>query len=175
MMNMKKIIIARTIIVALVYLFVSSCGKDKETTSTLIVHLTDAPSAYNEVNVEVTGVEVHSNKEGWIQIPVADSIYNLLLLQDSANAVLDTTTIPAGIISQIRLILGSNNTLMKDSVVYPLLLSSEDESGLKLNIHQDLAAGQLYKIVLDFDAEKSIVDQGNGNYKLKPVITASFQ
>ena len=51
---------------------------------------------------------------------------------------------------------------------------SQDESGLKLNVHQDLAAGQFYTLVIDFDASLSVVDEGNGSYRLKPVLTAQF-
>jgi hypothetical protein len=40
-----------------------------------------------------------------------------------------------------------------------------------VQIHQDVDGGQLYKLILDFDAAKSIVKAGNsGKYILKPVI-----
>ncbi|MGZ3921427.1 MAG: DUF4382 domain-containing protein [Bacteroidia bacterium] len=52
----------------------------------------------------------------------------------------------------------------------PLATPSADESGLKLQVHQDLQAGVAYGVLLDFDANQSIVDQGNGSYSLKPVI-----
>jgi hypothetical protein len=108
-------------------------------------------------------------------VPVTDSIYDLLQLQDSANAMLGSLVIPTGTLSQVRLILGSHNTVTVNSVVYPLLLSSQDESGLKLNIHQELSDDATYNLVLDFDAAQSVIDNGNGTYKLKPVITAAFE
>ena len=37
-------------------------------------------------------------------------------------------------------------------------------------MHQTLQEGVLYKVLLDFDAKKSIIKLGNENYKLKPVI-----
>jgi hypothetical protein len=46
---------------------------------------------------------------------------------------------------------------------------------LKLNIHQDVTAGVLYKLLLDFDAARSIVKTGNGKYILKPVIRTTLQ
>jgi hypothetical protein len=57
-----------------------------------------------------------------------------------------------------------------DSVSYPLSTPSADQSGLKLQVHQTLQAGVLFNVLLDFDANQSIVNEGNGNYKLKPVI-----
>ncbi|MFI5220408.1 MAG: DUF4382 domain-containing protein [Bacteroidia bacterium] len=171
-MNRLTIIVLAAITGLVLILF--SCSKDRQSTATLIVELKDAPAAYEEVNVQVTGVEVHSDVTGWITFAVADSIYDLLLLQDSANAALDSAIFPVGKISQVRLILGANNTVKIGGTIYPLSLSSQDETGLKLNLHQDLLAGQVYKLVLDFDAAKSVVEQGNSTYKLKPVLSAEL-
>jgi hypothetical protein len=44
------------------------------------------------------------------------------------------------------------------------------QSGLKLQIHQTFEAGVSYNILLDFDANQSVVKQGDGTYQLKPVI-----
>ena len=73
------------------------------------------------------------------------------------------------------MILGSQNTVMVDSVIHPLELSSQDESGLKLNVNQTLVPGGVYNLVIDFDASQSIVLEGNGSYRLKPVLTAAFE
>jgi hypothetical protein len=161
-------------LVLLLTVSLAACRKDKAGTALVAVQLTDAPAAYEEVNVEVTGVELHSDASGWVSVDVADSIYDLLLLQDSANAVLDTLSMPAARVSQVRLILGAQNTVKVAGQLYPLQLSSQDESGLKLNVHQDLASGQFYTLVIDFDASLSVVDEGNGSYRLKPVLTAQF-
>jgi hypothetical protein len=141
----------------------------------LNVVLKDAPGLYEAVLVEVLEVQIHSTSAGWVSVDVQDSIYDLLLLQDSAIAVLGQTLVPADRISQIRLILGDDNSVQKDSVVYPLSMSSQDETGLKLNVNQVIQAGALYTLVLDFKAEESVIDQGNGEFRLKPVITAEFQ
>ena len=134
----------------------------------------DAPASFDAVKVEVIEVQLHSNTDGWVSLNVADSIYDLLLLQNNANAALGTLQIPTGTISQVRLVLGSQNSVTVNSVVYPLSLSSQDESGLKLSIHQDLVANTSYTLLIDFDANQSIHDNGNGTYKLKPVLSASF-
>ena len=139
------------------------------------VRLKDAPALYEEVNIEVIEVKINNDNNGWLTIPVQDSIYNLLLLSDSANAALGLITLPSGMVSQVRLLLGTHNTVKVGGIVYPLSLSSQDESGLKLNIHQNLQPNTYYTLMLDFDANASIVLEGNGTYKLKPVLSASFQ
>jgi hypothetical protein len=75
----------------------------------------------------------------------------------------------------VRLILGQKDSIIIAGVSFPLALSSQDETGLKLNIHQTLAANVHYTLVLDFVASQSIVAEGNGTYRLKPVLTATFQ
>lgn len=170
---MKTNVFLSLLFIAFASVIFNSCKKE-EGTATLTVQLTDTPGTYDAVHVEVIGVEVHTNTEGWMSVPVTDSIYDLIQLQDSANAVLGSLVIPTGTLSQVRLILGNDNTVTVNSVVFPLSLSSQDESGLKLNIHQELSDDQVYTLELDFDAGQSVIDNGNGTYKLKPVITASF-
>jgi hypothetical protein len=170
---MKTNVFLSMIIIACAAVIFTSCKKE-EGTATVRVQLTDTPATYDAVHVEVIGAEVHTNTEGWMSAQVHDSIYDLLQL-DSANALLGSLVIPAGTVSQVRLILGSHNTVTVNSVEYPLSLSSQDESGLKLNIHQDLPANSTYTLTLDFNAAQSVIDNGNGTYKLRPVITARFE
>ena len=66
--------------------------------------------------------------------------------------------------------MGPKSTVLVDNVSYPLSTPSAEQSGLKLQVHQTLVGGVEYSILLDFDANQSIVKTGNGAYKLKPVI-----
>src|SRR5690606_28746613 len=103
-------------------------------------------------------------------------MYNLLDFQNGLDTLIaPPQQIPSGQISQIRLILGANNYVVVAGVVHPLELSSQDESGLKLNLHSMIDANVEYLIMVDFDASQSIVVQGNGSYRLKPVLTATIQ
>jgi hypothetical protein len=53
-----------------------------------------------------------------------------------------------------------------------LTTPSAQQSGLKLKVNMDIAAGQLADFAIDFDACKSIVKRGgSGEYNLKPVIS----
>jgi len=155
-------------------LFQGCTKEDTHPTSTIVISMRDAPAAFDAVNVEVTDIEVHSDADGWTSFPVRDSIYDLLLLQGNTAAFLTNAVLPSTTISQVRLILGTHNTVTVGGTVYSLLLSSEDETGLKLNIHKELAGGVTYDLLIDFDAGQSIVDEGNGSYRLKPVLSAVF-
>jgi hypothetical protein len=143
------------------------------------LHLTDAPAAYQEVNVDIQGAEVHANDgnqgSGWQSLNINAGVYNLLDLTNGLDVLLGETVLPAGKISQLRLVLGENNTLKVDGQVSPLSTPSGMQSGLKVQIHQDLEAGITYKILLDFEAALSVVPAGSGKYNLKPVIRATTE
>ncbi len=152
-----------------------SCGNSDQPAK-LHVRLTDAPGDYQQVNIDIQQVEVHSESgnqtSGWKSLEVQRGIYNLLELTNGLDTLLATAELPAGRISQIRLILGNNNTIKVADVVNPLATPSAQQSGLKLNIQAELKEGVTYTILLDFDAARSIVKSGNGSYSLKPVIRA---
>ena len=105
-----------------------------------------------------------------------------------------TTQIPPGSYQQFRVILLDNSAskpsgnkcgndancvvLGSDSSVHTLQLSSESKTGIKIPSGQ-IAGGQFTvgasdnkTINIDFDACASIVVQGNGQYRLKPVLHA---
>lgn len=152
-----------------------SCGKDEQS-AVLQVRLTDSPGDYQKVNIDIQGIEVHNEggtqTSGWIALDVVEGTYNLLDLTNGLDTLLGTASLPAGVISQIRLVLGSNNNIMVNGVTSVLSTPSGQQSGLKLNVHAELKAGITYVITLDFDAARSIVKSGNGTYSLKPVIRA---
>jgi hypothetical protein len=105
-----------------------------------------------------------------IVLQTNSDIYNLLDLTNGVNTLIATSDMEPGTISQIRLILGPDNSVVVDGVTYPLSTPSAQQSGLKLQIHQTFEPGVAYSILLDFDANQSIIETGNGEYQLKPVI-----
>lgn len=155
-----------------------SCNSNDNATSgmtSLQVKLTDAPALYDAINLNVQGVAIVMDNETQEQVIKFDhaGMYNILDFNpvNGKTLLLADKDIPAGIISQIRLILGEEgNTLVKDGKTYALTTPSASKSGLKLNLLKELLAGMLYNFTLDFDAAHSIVYTGNGKYILKPVI-----
>jgi hypothetical protein len=157
----------------LIALFIlNGCSEEKN--ARLQVWLTDAPGDYQEVNIDIQGVEIHSSDEntekGWKALEVNTGVYDLLKLTDGLDTLLGEIEIPAGNISQIRLKLGNDNTIKVDDETYNLTTPSGQQSGLKLQVHEILQEGITYKILLDFDVARSIVETGASQYKLKPVI-----
>lgn len=162
----------------------SACSTETEEgagTATMEVLLTDAPGDYEEVNVEVVSVQVHKDESdddaGWMTLDeINPGIYNLLDFANGKDTLLASSTLPAGKISQIRLILGDENTVkLKSGEVAELKTPSGQSSGVKLKVNAELEADVTYTLLLDFDAAKSVVPKGNGGYNLKPVIRVISQ
>jgi len=150
-----------------------SCKKDDNGTSTLNVRLTDEPTAYDEVNVDIREVMVKFAKDttsnGWVTLATNPRIYNLLAYQNGVDTLLATGTFPVQTVKEIRFILGPNNTIKDNGIVYPLVIPSGSESGLKIKFSKDLRA-TLETVIIDFDAALSVKKEGTGDYKLRPVL-----
>ncbi len=158
----------------LLSVFWMACSNDDQT-ARLNVLLTDAPGDYEEVNIDVQDVQVNSNdgNSGWVSLDVEKGVYDILKLTNGLDTLLGSAKLPAGKISQIRLVLGTNNTIKINGVIKSLTTPSAQQSGLKLKVNATLEEGVTYTIRLDFDAARSIVRAGNsGKYNLKPVIRA---
>lgn len=147
-----------------------STGGSNSQTASYSIRMTDAPGPYSEVNIDLIGVRVLCEDGTDTMMSVNAGIYNLLDFANGLDTVIAKSIFDTCTITQIRLILGPNNTVVIDSVSYPLSTPSAQQSGLKIQIHQVLAAGTNVSTLLDFDANQSIIKQGNGTYKLKPVI-----
>jgi hypothetical protein len=145
------------------------------------VRMTDAPGDYDEVNVEVIDVQFKNStsagEDGWSSIGnVSAGVYNLLDLTGGVTVLLADSEIPSGQLGQIRLVLGTNNTVVKNGVMYDLNTPSAQQSGLKLQVNQELQANVDYEYLIDFDVEQSVVEAGgSGNFNLHPVLRLSTE
>ena len=126
-----------------------------------------------------------------LQLPATGNGVQCLLEQ------LGSTTLPAGDYQQIRLILLANaatsmspasngcsslgnvfNCVVDGSGTHTLDLSSEATTGLKIPPGQvvggpiHVAAGQSVDLNIDFNTCASLIQQGNGDFRLKPTLTA---
>jgi hypothetical protein len=170
--NMKKIFVFLLFAGFVGLVFLISCNKeDNDGNTTLKVRLTDNPVNAEEVNVNIQQVRVNyrNDSSGWVSLNTNAGIYNLLALQNGVDTLLATGTIPSNAVKEIRLVLGSGNTIKVSGLTYPLSIPSGAESGLKIKINKQLN-GPLDSILIDFDASLSIHQLGTGQYQLKPVL-----
>lgn len=150
----------------------SSCSKNASDAH-IQVRLVDNPAVnVKAVWVDIQQIEIITSAGGPVLLTgIHPGIYNLMDLTNGKDTLLADAVIPAGKISQLRLILGDNNYII-DSTGQKISLKtpSAQQSGLKVQIHETLSGGILYRLTLDFDAARSIVPTGNGDVNLKPVL-----
>lgn len=151
-----------------------ACSEENNTNSsgeaTVNIGLTDAPAAFDSVLIDIQSVELTTTGAPQTVPVLNPGVYNLLDYANGLDTLLITEDMPAGRLNQIRLILGSNNSVVVDGQSHSLSTPSAQQSGLKLNVQEELAPGAEYTFTLDFDANRSIVETGNGTFILKPVI-----
>lgn len=167
---MKKIILTMAFITAAITFNACSSDSSGSNSYDYKVRMTDAPGPFSEVNVDIQAVEVKGSNGELVLLNTNAGIYNLLDFTNGADTLIATSTLSDSRVNQIRLILGPNNTVVLNGVTYPLSTPSAEQSGLKLLVNQDLYADIDNSILLDFDANASIIETGNGTFKLKPVL-----
>ena len=149
-----------------------------------------------------TSATASSTDSGWVDLTpsLSKSPKQIDLLGQANNQCFlatlgDSQQLQAGNYQQIRLILADNSTgasissnacgsaancvvLASDNSVHTLQLSSESKTGIKIPSGQianggfNVAAGQTKDLDIDFSTCESIVEEGNGQYRLKPVLHA---
>lgn len=164
-----RFIFIATISVLSIAVSVIACKKSSKTVPVQFL-LTDNPTALDEVNIHIVGMQVKINDDnaGWITIDAKDTTVNLLDLQNGITEVIAQDEVPDGVLKEVRFILGSDNTVLAGGTSYPLQTPSAEDSGLKIKIDKELGE-TLNTFELDFDAALSIKEE-NGNYRLDPVI-----
>ena len=170
----------KTLSLLLLALSFFACSKKESSNSNgkarMQVFLTDGPGDYQAVYLDVEDIKINYSTDpdnGWQSLPnVHAGEYDLLKLTNDDDTLLADAELNTGRVEQIRLILGTENYVQLKGQTNRIKLEtpSAQQSGLKLNIHQDIVSGVLYKLLLDFDVAKSIHQTGNGKYMLKPVI-----
>lgn len=144
----------------------------------LRVFLVDGPlTGFQEVNLDIQEVRI-ATADGWVTLGTPDRVVNLLsLVGGVASTLVDGATLPAGSYGQLRLILGTRNTLkLADGSVVPLETPSGLQSGIKLVTSFQVEPGTTKDIWIDFDAARSVkvtqTGSGSGKYILRPTVWA---
>lgn len=157
---------------------------------TLSLGLTDASTDdYQAVYVTINEVQVHMPDGEWEVVGSPETTYNLLELVNGMIEELALTELGAGDYTQMRLILGegidgaddgtnilgdphpfANYIIDTAGDDFELKTPSAQQSGIKIVHGFTIVGGGVTELILDFDAQKSVVKTGGGKYLLKPTI-----
>ncbi len=166
----------------------------------LSLYLTDGPGFFDKVLVEIKSVQVlvdtgkntrgHDNDDWdrigerrdrddkkdsslvWANLNISAGIYDILNLRNGLDTLLGATNIPKGAIRLIKIEIGTNNSLVKDSTVYPLKWPANLPNYvlIKLKGHEceEYMPGKV-RLWLDFDINRSMIQGRNNEFYLKPI------
>lgn len=180
-----EFIMRSLVIVALcatIALVCAGCGGGGGTSSSrLQLFVTDAPVDAEAINVVISSIEVHSDSGGWVTVKqyTPPLTINLMDFQAKFEFDGDPSTLPSFLLMDAPLAVG-HYTMVRlhvDSVEvvvagqpYSVDISNVAQTGIKLNHEFDVAPGGAVALLLDFNGKKSVIETGNGVYKLQPVI-----
>jgi len=179
---MKKIITAITTLSLLAGLGLAgaSCTEAEAKTGTIEVRVTDAPPGYEVTSIEVTVLSVEVHKAGdngggeWITLDIVEETFNLLELE-GLELILATEVVEAGKYTQLRMTVFTvevTYSYLEDGETVETTVEATIPSGeLKFVRPFDLEAGETITLLLDFDADKSVVITGNDKVIFNPVVT----
>lgn len=168
-------------IILLFFGLVMACEDTSSDNKALInVLLIDAPGDFDEVWVEILGVELlpagsRGMENGdWVYLPYtpADKTVRLTDLVGSQRLLLGRQEIPAGIVSRVRLLLGDTHYFIKNGQQFPLQLANNSEGFLTVDLQANAAAGFALDIYIDFDVASSIQPGVSGSFVLEPALRA---
>lgn len=165
----------------------------------LNIYLSDGPGFFDAVNLDIRAVEVlvdtcnvdssdvgngpnrcnwdngkWDNKKCnvWDTLDIRAGVYNLLNLRNGTDTLLAAGNVIKGNIERIRITIGNNNSLVKDSVTYPLG-TWNGETKLVINVrHSDWEnfSDDAFRLWLDFDVNHSVLEVFRGHFILNPFI-----
>ena len=110
----------------------------------------------------------HSSCQAWETIQINAGVYDLLEFRNGIDAMLASGSISKGEIKAVRLTLGNNNSVVIDSVGYPLQLKENNKITIKLE-DVEKTDDRNFKLNLDFDLAGSIREINN-QFELRPRI-----
>jgi hypothetical protein len=187
---MKNIRIVRAAILFSVFVIgLYACTKERSISgrdslnnqpATAKIYLTDhATPIFDSVFIDIQKLEVkiedsNSTNDSWVTLFIHPGVYNILRFRNGLDTLFANGSLPNNRLKKIRMTLGINNSVMKNSQSFPLKIKSDDQQVVANldNTNFDVTGSQVF-FWIDFDAGNSIkVDNsgpGNNNgFLLKP-------
>jgi len=168
----------------------------------LSLYMTDGPGFFDQVFVDIKAVQVlvdttkdtrkndtcnwdrlgayigstSGNRKDsglvWTNLNIRAGVYDILNLRNGVDTLLAATDIPKGAIRLIRIEIGTQNSVVKDSVTYPLYWPENKPNyiliKLKGNECEEYLPGRI-RLWLDFDISRSVIIVNNNKFYLKPI------
>lgn len=187
---MKNKLFSAAVILFSITAFLYSCQKEAANSSgnqsvnpdkphTATIYFTDHQTpVFDSVFIDMQRLEVKLEDDslpnsGWVNMNIAPRVINILRFRNGLDTLFASGTLPSARLKKIKLVLGTQNSVMKNGQSFPLRVKSEDREVIaNLDISNFEISNGTVMFWIDFDAGNSIqVDNsGSGNnngYRLK--------
>jgi Domain of unknown function (DUF4382) len=194
-LSVKIIVMKNKIRIAALFLLAGatifySCQKDMQGNSNATtnpskphaatIYFTDHQTPiFDSVFIDIQSMQVKLEddtlpNDGWVSLNIRSGVYNVLRFRNGLDTLFATGTLPNARLKKIKLVLGTQNSVMKNGQSFPLKVKDEDREVI-VNLEGDdfeITNNGAVLFWIDFDAGNSIqVDNsGSGNnngYRLK--------
>jgi hypothetical protein len=172
MKSLNRIIVIGSFIAGIAGFYSCSRESSMSQLATTQIYLTDHPTpVFDSVFIDIEKLEVkvedsNSVNEGWTTLLIHPGVYNILRFRNGLDTLFANGTLPSVRIKKLRMTLGSNNSLMKNSQSFPLKIKDNDRQVVaNLNNTNFDVTGSQVLFWIDFDAGNSIKadNSGSGN------------
>ncbi len=137
------------------------------------IYLTDHQTpVFDSVFIDIRGLQVKLEddslpNDGWVSLAIHPGVYNILRFRNGLDTLFGTGTLPNARVKKVKLIVGTQNSVMENGQSFPLRVKDEDReviANLDASNFEITNTGQVL-FWIDFDAGNSIqVDNsGSGN------------
>lgn len=164
----------------LAFILMNSCSDESETeifenSSLVSVRLQAVQSTFSQVNIDIQEVqfrvlEDENDPNAWKSLNTINSgIHDLTQFANNNTVVLvDYDEVPSEYIYSIRLILGDQNSAVKNGITYELDMSPDCEYESVNMVEKQLISNKLYDFIVEIDIDNSIQLTNEGQAELDP-------
>jgi predicted secreted protein len=162
--------------------YVTDAPPDKEIAAVLItvpsleVHLAKAEMEQQQSgsgNQTQEQEQEEGNGGEWISIDISDDMATFDLLEvKGIEEFFGSSEVAAGKYTQLRLIVDRAEVITADNVTHEATVPSKE---VKIVRPFNVNGGETTSLLLDFDAEHSVVATGSGKFQIKPVVKLSIE
>ncbi len=144
-----------------------------ETKGNLQVKISDSKTNSFGIVIEITKVEVYSEKTGWIALNDYQQSIASAGFTKGNESLLANAEIPAAAYSKLRLTFGTTNSIYtvngSESRTNRLSFANNTDRFVEIGINQDIRPGKNNTVMIDFDTSTS-VSVSNDAYFIQPVM-----
>ena len=171
-------------------------------TQQVLLYMTDGPGFFDHVYIDIQKVQVlvdtcsdndddtskhhgwawgwnnHQNDNAdscklWETLDIRAGVYDILSFRNGLDTLFAQGVIPEGKIRKIKISLGTNNSLVKDSITYPITIPGNNDAVIVINLRGDEweeFETRHHRLWMDFDIGRSIVWTRDNIFILNPFI-----